>query len=88
MDNEKMAYKKLDVRMFKNTSKVKEVITDLAGNTFLTRQAVSPFLGCSLPTLATTYKRKGLRPLDRYVKGYKVYLLDDVEQMYNRRAAY
>ena len=44
MDNEKMAYKKLDVRMFKNTSKVKEVITDLAGNTFLTRQAVSPFL--------------------------------------------
>lgn len=74
--------------MFKNTSKVKEVVTDLAGNTFLTRQAVARLFGCSLPTLATTYKRKGLRPLDRYVKGYKVYLLDDVEQMYNRRAAY
>ena len=71
--------------MFKNTSKVKEVITALAGNTFLTRQAVARLFGCSLPTLATTYKRKGLRPLDRYVNGY---LLDDVEQMYNRRAAY
>lgn len=88
MSNEKMAYKKLDVRIFKNTSKNKEIITDLAGNTFLTRQAVARLFGCSLPTLATTYKRKGLRPLDRYVKGYKVYLLDDVEQMYNRRAAY
>ena len=88
MDNDKCVYKKLDVRMFKNTSKVKEVITDLAGNTFLTRQAVARLFGCSLPTLATTYKRKGLRPLDRYVKGYKVYLLDDVEMMYNRRAAY
>lgn len=82
--NEKMAYKKLDVKMFK----AKEVITDLAGNTFLTRQAVARLFGCSLPTLATTYKRKGLLQLDRYVKGYKVYLLDDVERFYNRRAAY
>jgi hypothetical protein len=88
MKSEKMAYKKIDVRIFKNTAKHKEIITDLAGNTFLTRTAVARLFGCSLPTLATTYKRKGLRPLDRYVKGYKVYLLDDVEQMYNRRAAY
>ncbi len=88
MDNDKCVYKKLDVRMFKNTSKVKEVITDLAGNTFLTRQAVARLFGCSLPTLATTYKRKGLLQLDRYVQGYKVYLLDDVERFYNRRAAY
>lgn len=88
MKSEKMAYKKIDVRIFKNTAKHKEIITDLAGNTFLTRTAVARLFGCSLPTLATTYKRKGLRPLDRYVKGYKVYLLDDVEQMYNRRATY
>ena len=88
MKSEKMAYKKLDVRIFKNTAKHKEIITDLAGNTFLTRTAVARLFGCSLPALATTYKRKGPRPLDRYVKGYKVYLLDDVEQMYNRRAAY
>ena len=88
MKSEKMAYKKIDVRIFKNTAKHKEIITDLAGNTFLTRTAVARLFGCSLPSLATTYKRKGLRPLDRYVKGYKVYLLDDVEQMYNRRAAY
>lgn len=88
MNNDKCVYKKLDVRMFKNTSKVKEVITDLAGNTFLTRQAVARLFGCSLPTLATTYKRKGLLQLDRYVQGYKVYLLDDVEKFYNRRSAY
>ena len=55
-----MAYKKLDVRIFKNTAKHKEIITDLAGNTFLTRTAVARLFGCSLPTLATTYKRKGL----------------------------
>lgn len=88
MKSEKMAYKKIDMRIFKNTAKHKEIITDLAGNTFLTRTAVARLFGCSLPALATTYKRKGLRPLDRYVKGYKVYLLDDVEQMYNRRATY
>lgn len=88
MVNKKQAYKKLDVRIFKNTSKNKEIITDLAGNTFLTRQAVARLFGCSLPTLSTTYKRKGLLPLDRYVQGYKVYLLDDVEAMYNRRSAY
>lgn len=65
-----------------------DVITDLAGNVFLKREAVAKLFQCSLPTLATTYKRKGLRPLDRYVKGYKVYVLEDVEQMYNRRSAY
>ncbi|WP_432635756.1 hypothetical protein [Candidatus Avelusimicrobium sp.] len=84
----KLIYKKLDVRIFKNTAKTKEVITDLAGNTFLTRAAVARLFGCSLPTLATTYKRKGLRPLDRYVNGRVVYLLEDVEMMYNRRADY
>lgn len=88
MASEKQAYKKIDVQIFKNTPKNKEIITDLAGNTFLTRQAVARLLGCSLPTLATTYKRKGLRPLDRYIQGYKVYMLDDVEEMYNRRSAY
>ena len=84
MKKGELAIKKLDVRIFPNA----EVITDLAGNTFLTRTAVARLFGCSLPTLATTYKRKGLRPLDRYVNGYKVYLLDDVERFYNRRAAY
>ena len=88
MKSEKLVYKKLDVRIFKNTAKYKEVITDMAGNVFLTRNAVARLFACSLPTLATTYKRKGLRPLDRYVKGYKVYVLEDVEQMYNRRSAY
>ena len=83
-----MIYKKLDVRIFKNTDKAKEVITDLAGNTFLTRQAVARLFGCSLPTLATTYKRKGLLPLDRYINGRVGYLLEDVEMMYNRRADY
>lgn len=84
MKQEKLAYKKLNVKMFK----AKEVITDLAGNTFLTRQAVARLFGCSLPALATTYKRKGLRPLDRYIKGYKTYLLEDVERFYNLRENY
>ena len=84
MKQEKLTYKKLNVKMFK----AKEVITDLAGNTFLTRQAVARLFGCSLPALATTYKRKGLRPLDRYIKGYKTYLLEDVERFYNLRENY
>lgn len=84
MQQNKLAYKKLNVKMFK----AKEVITDLAGNTFLTRQAVARLFGCSLPALATTYKRKGLRPLDRYIKGYKTYLLEDVERFYNLRENY
>lgn len=84
MKKGELAIKKLDVRIFPNA----EVITDLAGNTFLTRTAVARLFGCSLPTLATTYKRKGLLQLDRYVQGYKVYLLDDVEKFYNRRSAY
>jgi hypothetical protein len=84
MKKGELAIKKLDVRIFPNA----EVITDLAGNTFLTRTAVARLFGCSLPTLATTYKRKGLRPLDRYVNGRVVYLLEDVELMYNRRATY
>ena len=84
MKKGELAIKKLDVRIFPNA----EVITDLAGNTFLTRTAVARLFGCSLPTLATTYKRKGLRPLDRYVNGRVVYLLEDVELMYNRRANY
>lgn len=84
MKKDELAIKKLDVRIFPNA----EVITDLAGNTFLTRTAVARLFGCSLPTLATTYKRKGLLQLDRYVQGYKVYLLDDVEKFYNRRSAY
>ncbi len=88
MKTKELTYKKLDVRIFKNTAKNKEVITDLAGNIFLTRQAVARLFGCSLPTLGTTYKRKGLRPLDRYVNGRVVYLLEDVEMMYNRRADY
>lgn len=88
MKKGELAIKKLDVRIFKNTAKTKEVITDLAGNIFLTRAAVARLFGCSLPTLATTYKRKGLRPLDRYVNGRVVYLLEDVELMYNRRTDY
>ena len=84
MKKGELAIKKLDVRIFPNA----EVITDLAGNTFLTRTAVARLFGCSLPTLATTYKRKGLLQLDRYIQGYKVYLLDDVEKFYNRRSAY
>jgi len=80
----KPIYKKLDVKMFDR----KEIIKDLAGNLFLKRQAVARLFQCSLETLATTYKRKGLRPLDRYIKGCSIYLLEDVEQMYNRRAEY
>ena len=84
MKKGELAIKKLDVRIFPNA----EVISDLAGNTLLTRTAVARLFGCSLLTLATTYKRKGLLQLDRYVQGYKVYLLDDVEKFYNRRSAY
>lgn len=88
MKNEKLAYKKLDWRMFKNTTDCKEIITDRIGTKYLTRIAVARLFDTSFPTLSTTYKRKGLRPLDRYVQGYKVYLLEDVEEMYNRRQKY
>ena len=77
-------YKKLNLKMFSKA----DLIQDLAGNTFIKRQAVARLFQCSLETLATTYKRKGLLPLDRYVKGHCIYLLEDVEQMYNQRAAY
>jgi len=80
----KQTYKKLDIKMFDR----KEIIKDLAGNTFIKRQGVARLFQCSLETLATTYKKKGLCPLDRYIKGCVIYLLEDVEQMYNRRAAY
>ena len=84
MQQEKPIYKKLDIKMFAKS----EIIVDLAGNVFLKRQAVARLFQCSLPALATTYKRKGLRPLDRYIKGFKTYLLDDVERMYNKRERY
>lgn len=82
--NEKATYKKLDVKMFKPA----DVIKDLAGNVFLKRQAVARLFQCSLVVLTTTYKRKGLRPMDRYIAGYKTYLLDDVERFYNLRENY
>lgn len=81
---EKPVYKKLDLSMFKKG----EIITDIAGNKFVKRQAVARLFQCSLVVLTTTYKRKGLRPLDRYISGYKTYLLEDVERMYNKREAY
>ena len=84
MANEKWVYKKLNLKMFS----ADDVITDLAGNVFLKREAVAKLFQCSLPTLATTYKRKGLLTLDRYISGHKVYLIDDVERFYNQRAAY
>ena len=84
MANEKWVYKKLNLKMFS----ADDVITDLAGNVFLKREAVAKLFQCSLPTLATTYKRKGLLTLDRSIFGHKVYLIDDVERFYNQRAAY
>lgn len=76
-------YKKLDINAL---AKHKGwVLSDLVGNLFLTRQAVAAILGCSLVSLCMTHKRNGLKPLDRYVKGRKPYLLEDVECYYNRR---
>ena len=75
---------KLDVSSFPKT----DLIVDGVGNVFLKRTAVARIMGCSLPALATTYKRKGLRPLDRYIRGHKVYVLADVEKIYNRRESY
>ena len=77
-------YMKLDVSAFPKT----DLIVDGVGNVFLKRTAVARIMGCSLPALATTYKRKGLRPLDRYIRGHKVYVLADVEKIYNRRESY
>lgn len=74
-------YMRLKVEGFSD----EEIVLDWVGNVFLTRRAVARVLGCSLTTLATTYKRKGLRPLDRYVGGKKVYVFEDVEKIYNRR---
>lgn len=84
MKSEKANYKKLDIKMFKPA----DVIKDLAGNVFLKRQAVARLFQCSLVVLTTTYKRKGLRPMDRYIAGHKTYLLDDVERFYNLRENY
>lgn len=84
MQHEKPIYKKLDTKMFAK----RDIVIDLAGNVFLKRQAVARLFQCSLQALSTTYKRKGLRPLDRYIQGFKTYLLDDVERMYNQREKY
>ena len=84
MANEKAIYKKLDVNMFNPA----DVIKDLAGNIFLKRSAVAQLFQCSLVVLTTTYKRKGLRPMDRYIDGFKPYLLEDVERFYNLRENY
>lgn len=66
----------------------KEIVRDRVGNVFLKREAVAALLGCSLVSLAMTHKRKGLRPLERYIKGFKTYLLEDVEAYYNRRESW
>lgn len=79
----KPAYKKLDVNKHFHAS---EVVVDRVGNIFVKRQAVAAILGVSLVALATTYKKKGLLPIDHYVGKCKPYLLEDVEQMYNARA--
>lgn len=77
----KPVYKKLSLELFKP----KEIIKDGAGNVFITRAGVAAVLGTTYQTLNTTYRQKGLTPVARYIKGYKPYLLEDVEQAYNQR---
>lgn len=74
-------YKKLSIKNFPPES----VITDKAGNNYITRKGVALLLDISLPALATTAKKNGLCPLGRYIRGHKPYLLEDVEQYYNIR---
>lgn len=82
-EKHKPVYKELDIDVLLRHKGW--VIKDLVGNLFLTRQAVAAILGCSVVSLCMTHKRNGLRPLDRYVKGHKPYLLEDVQAYYNRR---
>lgn len=74
-------YKKLTINMFP----AKEIIKDRAGNVFITRRGVCALLGTTLQTLNTTLRQKGLKPVSRYIKKHKPYLLEDVEQAYNLR---
>lgn len=77
----KPVYKKLSLKMFRPG----EIITDRAGNVFVTRKGVCAVLGTNPQTLNTTYRAKGLVPVNRYIKKHKPYLLEDVEQAYNLR---
>ncbi len=81
MQQEKPVYKKLSSDDFAAS----EVIRDRAGNVFITRRGVADLLGVSLQTLNTTCKLAGLRPLDRFIKQRRPYMLEDVEAFYNRR---
>lgn len=84
MAGEKPTYIKLDINKFQKN----EIVVDSVGNVFLKRTTVAKIMGCSLPVLATTFKRKGLRPMDRYINGFKAYFIEDVEKAYNRREEY
>ncbi|MBR3603079.1 MAG: hypothetical protein IKL48_00040 [Elusimicrobiaceae bacterium] len=81
MDKIKPIQKRITEKNFSPT----ELVKDRVGNVFIKRTAVAKLFETSLVSLSTTFKQRGLRPLDRYVKGYKVYLLEDVEAYYNRR---
>lgn len=81
---DKESFMKLDIKAFPK----EDLIVDRVGNVFLKRTAVLNLLECSAQALSTTYKRKGLRPLDRYIRGHKVYVLADVERIYNKREDY
>lgn len=77
----KPVYKKLSLSDFAPD----EVIIDRVGTVFIKREAVAELLETSFQTLNTEFRKKGLLPLDRYIKGYKPYMLEDVEQAYNKR---
>ena len=62
-----------------------ELISDVSGNTYVTRPAVARVLLTSLPTLSTTHKKNGLVPLKRRIKRWQVYLLQDVIDYFEKK---
>jgi hypothetical protein len=81
MENIKPIFKKLTEKHFKDDEK----IVDRFGNIFIKKEAVAEILGTSLTALQTTFKKRGLKPIDRYLNGFKPYFLEDVEKAYNQR---
>ncbi|WP_176777464.1 hypothetical protein [Candidatus Avelusimicrobium faecicola] len=75
-------YKKIPLTCFRPN----EIVRDRVGNIFITREGVAAVFGISLVALSTTAKKRGLLPLARYIKGVKPYVLEDVEEYYNRRS--
>lgn len=81
MQKIKPVFKKLSADSFDENEK----IIDRFGNVFIKREAVAQALGTSLTALSTTFKEMGLKPINRYLNGFKPYLLEDVEAIYNQR---